>query len=41
MFNKSTSSGIVPAEWKLKVKKASGLDNLPFKFLKIGTDILT
>ena len=26
---------------KLKVKKASGLDNLPFKFLKIGTDILT
>ena len=26
---------------KLKVKKASGLDNLPSKFLKIGTDILT
>lgn len=26
---------------KLKVKKASRLDNLPFKFLKIGTDILT
>lgn len=26
---------------KLKVKKASGLDNLPSKFFKIGTDILT
>lgn len=40
-FESCSANEVLNLLKKLKVKKASGLDNLPFKFLKIGTDILT
>ena len=40
-FKSCSANEVLNLLEKLKVEKASGLDNLPSKFLKIGADILT